>query len=185
MRNALPSASRSRSDRGLTMWNDAVGYETYVGHWSRAVAPRFLAWLALPIRLRWLDVACGTGALTSAILARCDPEEVVGLDASACSNSSRIAVVGSSERVAHVVGQHFRWVFRQERQKRHVLVLQPEVGQSAVRCRTSRPKSHGSWHRNFSLRSQRIGRVVDFGGLFSFSCVLASNSRRRSSTYRS
>jgi hypothetical protein len=24
------------------MWNDAVGYETYVGHWSRAVAPRFL-----------------------------------------------------------------------------------------------------------------------------------------------
>ena len=30
------------------MWNDAVGYETYVGHWSRAVAPRFVAWLALP-----------------------------------------------------------------------------------------------------------------------------------------
>jgi SAM-dependent methyltransferase len=60
-------------------WNDAVGYEAYVGHWSRAIAPRFLAWLAL---LKWLDVACGTGALTSAILARCGPEEVVGLDAS-------------------------------------------------------------------------------------------------------
>jgi hypothetical protein len=57
------------------MWNDAVGYETYVGHWSRAVAPRFLDWLALPTRLRWLDVACRTGALTSAILARCGPEE--------------------------------------------------------------------------------------------------------------
>jgi SAM-dependent methyltransferase len=67
---------------GRSMWNDAVGYETYVGHWSRAVAPRFLAWLTLPTRLRWLDVACGTGVLTSAILARCDPEEVVGLDAS-------------------------------------------------------------------------------------------------------
>ena len=65
------------------MWNDAVGYETYVGHWSRAVAPRFLDWLMLPTRLRWLDVACGTGALTSAILGFCDPEEVVGLDASA------------------------------------------------------------------------------------------------------
>ncbi len=65
------------------MWNDAVGYETYVGHWSRAVAPRFLDWLALPSRLKWLDVACGTGALTSAILARCGPEEIVGLDASA------------------------------------------------------------------------------------------------------
>jgi SAM-dependent methyltransferase len=65
------------------MWNDAVGYEAYVGHWSRAVAPRFLDWLALPTGLRWLDVACGTGALTSAILARSGPEEIVGLDASA------------------------------------------------------------------------------------------------------
>jgi SAM-dependent methyltransferase len=65
------------------MWNDAVGYEAYVGHWSRALAPRFLDWLALPAGLRWLDVACGTGALTSAILAHCDPEEVVGVDTSA------------------------------------------------------------------------------------------------------
>ncbi len=65
------------------MWNDAVGYERYVGHWSRAVAPRFLAWLALPAGLKWLDVACGTGALTSAILGSCTPSEVVGLDASA------------------------------------------------------------------------------------------------------
>jgi SAM-dependent methyltransferase len=64
------------------MWNDAVGYEAYVGHWSRAIAPRFVDWLALPSGLRWLDVACGTGALTSAILACCDPDEVVGVDAS-------------------------------------------------------------------------------------------------------
>ena len=63
------------------MWDDPVGYESYVGHWSRALAPRFLAWLALPPGLRWLDVACGTGALTSAILGRCQPEEVIGLDA--------------------------------------------------------------------------------------------------------
>ena len=65
------------------MWNDAVGYERYVGHWSRAIAPRFLAWLALPHELKWLDVACGTGALTSAILETCNPAAVVGLDASA------------------------------------------------------------------------------------------------------
>jgi SAM-dependent methyltransferase len=65
------------------MWNDAVGYEAYVGHWSRALAPRFLDWLALPARLRWLDVACGTGALTSALLAHSDHEEVVGVDTSA------------------------------------------------------------------------------------------------------
>lgn len=24
------------------MWNDAAGYEAYVGHWSRSVAPDFL-----------------------------------------------------------------------------------------------------------------------------------------------
>lgn len=64
------------------MWTDAAGYETYVGHWSRALAPRFLAWLNLPNRLEWLDVACGTGALTSAILALCDPEAIVGIDTS-------------------------------------------------------------------------------------------------------
>jgi SAM-dependent methyltransferase len=65
------------------MWNDGAGYERYVGHWSRAVAPRFLAWLDVPAGLNWLDVACGTGALTSAILANCKPREVVGLDTSA------------------------------------------------------------------------------------------------------
>jgi SAM-dependent methyltransferase len=65
------------------MWNDAAGYETYVGHWSRSVAPRFLDWLELRTGLSWLDVACGTGALTMAILERFDPQEIVGLDASA------------------------------------------------------------------------------------------------------
>ena len=64
------------------MWDDAAGYEAYVGHWSRAIAPRFLAWLGLGSGLRWLDVACGTGVLSSAILAHSSPQEVVGLDGS-------------------------------------------------------------------------------------------------------
>jgi SAM-dependent methyltransferase len=86
------------------VWNDAVGYEAYVGHWSRAVAPRFVAWLALPTRLKWLDVACGTGALTSAILAHCDPEEVVGLDASADYLASARETCRDDPRVRYVVG---------------------------------------------------------------------------------
>jgi SAM-dependent methyltransferase len=65
------------------MWNDSAGYEAYVGRWSRALAPRFLAWLQLSSRLKWLDVACGTAAVTAAIVRFCDPEEVVGLDSSA------------------------------------------------------------------------------------------------------
>lgn len=64
------------------MWDDAAGYEAYVGHWSRAIAPRFLAWLGVGPGLRWLDVACGTGVLSSAILAHGSPKEVVGLDGS-------------------------------------------------------------------------------------------------------
>jgi SAM-dependent methyltransferase len=85
------------------MWNDAAGYETYVGHWSRSVAPRFLDWLELSTGLRWLDVACGTGAVTAAILERFNPEEVVGLDAS----SDYLASAQAScrhRRVRFVVG---------------------------------------------------------------------------------
>jgi SAM-dependent methyltransferase len=63
-------------------WLGAEAYEAYVGRWSRLVAPRFLDWLAVPPGKRWLDVGCGTGALSQAILKACDPAEVVGVDPS-------------------------------------------------------------------------------------------------------
>ena len=63
-------------------WAGADEYEAYVGRWSRLVAPRFLAWLAVPGGRRWLDVGCGTGALSQAILAACAPAEVCGVDPS-------------------------------------------------------------------------------------------------------
>lgn len=83
------------------MWDDAAGYEAYVGHWSRALAPRFLAWLKPPPGLRWLDVACGTGALTAAIVANCEPQDVVGVDSSTRYLDS--AVAGSQDRRARFV----------------------------------------------------------------------------------
>jgi trans-aconitate methyltransferase len=64
------------------MWADGDAYELYVGRWSRLVARQFLRWLDAGPRLRWLDVGCGTGALSSAILAQCDPAELVGVDRS-------------------------------------------------------------------------------------------------------
>lgn len=64
------------------MWADGDAYELYIGRWSRLVARDFLRWLSPGPRLRWLDVGCGTGALSSAILALCDPREVVGVDKS-------------------------------------------------------------------------------------------------------
>src|SRR5207245_2541364 len=38
--------------------------------------------LDAPENLRWLDVGCGTGALSEAIVARCSPNAVVGVDRS-------------------------------------------------------------------------------------------------------
>lgn len=63
-------------------WELGDAYEQYVGRWSRRVAPRFLAWLDEPEARRWLDVGCGTGALSEAILRQCDPESVTGIEPS-------------------------------------------------------------------------------------------------------
>jgi SAM-dependent methyltransferase len=64
------------------LWESGQAYERYVGRWSRRVAERFLAWLAIPPGARWLDVGCGTGALSRTILERAAPAQVVGVDPS-------------------------------------------------------------------------------------------------------
>jgi SAM-dependent methyltransferase len=63
-------------------WERGSPYEHYVGRWSREVAPRFLSWLRIPSGRRWLDVGCGTGALCAAIVDRCSPASVAGVDPS-------------------------------------------------------------------------------------------------------
>jgi SAM-dependent methyltransferase len=60
-------------------WERGDPYEQYVGRWSRRVAPRFLSWLGMPARRKWLDVGCGTGALAAAILEHCAPAAVAGV----------------------------------------------------------------------------------------------------------
>jgi ubiquinone/menaquinone biosynthesis C-methylase UbiE len=66
----------------MDAWAAGEKYEPYVGRWSRLVARDFLAWLAQPAGLRWLDVGCGTGALTQAVLDRTQPHRVLGVDPS-------------------------------------------------------------------------------------------------------
>jgi SAM-dependent methyltransferase len=63
-------------------WQIGAAYEQYVGRWSRRVAPLFLSWLDVPAERRWLDVGCGTGELAAAILDRCSPSSVVGVEPS-------------------------------------------------------------------------------------------------------
>ena len=67
---------------GPSLWQGADAYEAYMGRWSRPLAQAFVAWFAAPPRVGWLDVGCGTGALTSTVLAAADPSDVVGIDPS-------------------------------------------------------------------------------------------------------
>ncbi|WP_206797765.1 class I SAM-dependent methyltransferase [Amycolatopsis sp. MtRt-6] len=64
------------------MWQSGDAYEAYIGRWSRRIAETFVRRLDAPASRRWLDVGCGTGALTSAVLTAADPAEVVGVDPS-------------------------------------------------------------------------------------------------------
>ncbi len=65
------------------LWGNADAYEAYMGRWSRPVAEAALIWLGPSPGLSWLDVGCGTGALTEAILDAADPREILGVDPSA------------------------------------------------------------------------------------------------------
>jgi SAM-dependent methyltransferase len=72
----MPQASRHDA------WQAGESYDLYMGRWSRQIAPRFLNWLEPKGDLDWLDVGCGTGALSAAILARCNPKSLISIDPS-------------------------------------------------------------------------------------------------------
>jgi len=63
-------------------WAGADAYDRYMGRWSRSMAREFLTWLNLPHGLNWVDVGCGTGALTAAVLELAGPNAVRAFDLS-------------------------------------------------------------------------------------------------------
>lgn len=84
-------------------WQAGDSYDLYMGRWSRRIAPPFLDWLDPAEGLDWLEVGCGTGALSAAILARCNPRSLVSLDPSEGFLAKARANV-PDERVAFLAG---------------------------------------------------------------------------------
>jgi len=68
--------------RGHDPWSSGSAYDAFMGRWSRLVARRFLDWLDPAPDRRWLDIGCGTGVLSTAILECCAPESLIGVDPS-------------------------------------------------------------------------------------------------------
>jgi SAM-dependent methyltransferase len=66
----------------MDRWTSGAHYDQWIGRWSRLLAQEFLKWLDVPAGLRWIDVCCGSGVLSEAIVERSAPTSIVGVDAS-------------------------------------------------------------------------------------------------------
>ena len=75
-------------------WAGGADYESYVGRLSRRVAPMFVDWLDVAAGADWVDVGCGTGALTATILDRAAPSSVIGIDPSEAFLAHATAALG-------------------------------------------------------------------------------------------
>lgn len=67
-------------DNVTDRWAAGSTYEDFMGRWSRQLAPKFVSWLQVSDGAHWLDVGCGTGALSNAICKMAAPASVVGCD---------------------------------------------------------------------------------------------------------
>ena len=61
-------------------FNDGNVCERTMGVWSRLAGEFFLDWLRPRPGMQWLDVGCGSGALTELLVQRCAPAETQGIE---------------------------------------------------------------------------------------------------------
>jgi len=63
-------------------WQSGDPYEYYMGRWSKLVAESFVDWVSPKAGLRWLDIGCGSGALSEVVIRKHNPEAVIAIDQS-------------------------------------------------------------------------------------------------------
>ena len=64
------------------MFAASAGYESFMGRWSRILAPKFIAFAGVKNGDRVLDVGTGTGSVASTVEASMPASEIVGIDPS-------------------------------------------------------------------------------------------------------
>ena len=66
-----------------TMWSGGEDYDQLMGRWSRSIAPSLIKFAGLQDGDKVLEVGCGTGSLTRALLEYLPSSEVAGMDTAA------------------------------------------------------------------------------------------------------
>ena len=69
----------------MKSWNSADSYEKFMGRWSLEIGKHFIEMLAETtdiVNKRWVDVGCGTGALSEVVFQKTSPEYILGIDPS-------------------------------------------------------------------------------------------------------
>ena len=90
----------------MDKWTSGAAYDQWMGRWSRLLANEFLTWLALPRGLRWLDICCGSGVVTEAILERNAREREEKANAAAASKTE----IGWGHQIRSYVLQPYQMV---------------------------------------------------------------------------
>jgi ubiquinone/menaquinone biosynthesis C-methylase UbiE len=81
--NAKSLGVKKREEQTMKdSWESGDPYEYYMGRWSRLVAESFVDWLSPSSGLNWLDIGCGSGALSEAIINNYAPAALTAIDQS-------------------------------------------------------------------------------------------------------
>lgn len=87
----------------MAEFSNPASYELWMGRWSRRLAPSFVAFADLPEGTHLLDLGCGTGVLSLAVLENVEDSDVIGVDpAEAYISYCRDMI--SNERLCFEVG---------------------------------------------------------------------------------